>query len=324
MNKVLACRKYIKFIAPVFFLISVIGYTACVAYSQKNWNASQFETFYARGDFMVAYLIEAITITLFLLIYLICSKIRGNKFRDLLSFLSFSLLCASCCAVIITICANCIGLKKVMKDYKLDCQLESEKEALFREAIDALIPQLTAGYFLSEPNEFVLKAARDGYPRAQNAIGCFYHERAVSCLSKSDYENNETRRRNLLLKSEQDFEHAIYWFIKAAQNDFGISQTNLGRIFMGNLASNRIPDKTLAKRWLIKATQNGHTDAYYFLGIIYSEENLRDAYIYWSKGAEAGNEQCAKELEKPEFAFGMPQDSPVTELTTNSNTTFSE
>ena len=80
---------------------------------------------------------------------------------------------------------------------------------------------------------------------------------------------------------------------------------------MWDLVSNRNPDITIAKQRLLKAVKNGDNDAYYYSGIIYSEENLRDAYVYWSKGAKLGNEDCAQELEKPEFAMGIPADRPI-------------
>lgn len=315
MSKISTARKYFKWIIPVVWAVAVAAAVLCHHYADRPWNARQFETFNAVWDFFVAYLLEAIGLAVFFVAFLICSKKSGSKIRKLFSAVTFSLLCAGCLAVVVTLISNCAGLSQVVKNYKLDCQLESDNSMQFREAINALIPKCyNVSYFSLEPNEYILKSARSGYPKAQNAMGCFFHQRALLALHRADYKEYGTEYQNLIKQSETDFDHAIYWFLKAAQSDYGISQTNLGRMFMGDLASNRYPDTTLAKQWLIKAIENSDVTAYYYLGKIYSEENLRDAYIYWSKGAELGNEDCARELEKPEFAMGMPEDRPVVEV----------
>lgn len=324
MNRILSNRKQLIIIIPFFLLLAITGFILCLWYSKRDWNATQFDTFYALWDFYVAYLVEAIGTTLLFIAFIFCSKKSNNKIRNFFSNLFLSLLCAGCLAVIITLIANCIGLNNVIKNYNLDCQLESEDQALFNEAIDALIAEhALVSYNFEEPNEFILKAARKGYPKAQNAMGYFYHERAKISLQKAESETHDLTHQNLIIKSEDDFDHAIYWFLKAAQNKFGVAQTNLGRIFMGDLASNRVTDYKLAKQWLLKAIQNEDVDAYYYLGIIYSTENLRDAYVYWSKGAELGNEDCARELEKPEFAMGIPVDRVITEEITPSDSVTS-
>ncbi len=295
MDKLLVYKKYIRFIIPVVWLIAVIGLILCLLYSKRHWNDDQFETFYAHWDFFIAYLIEAIALTIFFVTFLISSKKSEGILRKVVSAISFVMLCAGTLAVVITLIANTIGIGKVIKDYKLDCQLESDNRELFYEAVDALIPYASSPtYYFVEPNSYILKAARQGYPRAQNAMGCFYYNRATQ---KS--------------QPEDDFDHATYWFIKAAQNDYAPAQTNLGRILMGDLESNRQPDTELAKQWLIMACNDDYVEAFYYLGKIYSEENKRLAYDYWSKGAELGSEECARQLETPEFALGLYDDDAL-------------
>lgn len=315
MRKISAYRKSILFITPVFWLLAVVGLVLCLLYSNREWNASQFETFYARWDFYWAYLIEGIGIMVLYVVLLICSQKPGSKISDLFSIILSSLLCAGCLAVIITLAVNCVGINRVIKDYNLDCQLKSDDTKLFHEAVDSLISKKfkEGDYtpYFAEPNEYIVKAARDDYPKAQNSMGCFYYGRARNALSQAgnygNYDDNMTKQ------SETDFDHAVYWFLKAARNRYGKAQTNLGRIFMGDLTSNRIPDNELAKYWLISATRNGEIEAYYYLGKVYSAENLHDAYICWSKGAKLGSEDCARELEMPEFALGCPPDNQMIE-----------
>lgn len=312
MNKILNHKKAILVISTIAFLLAVIGCICCLKYSRRNWNASDFDTFYAHWDFFVAYLFEAVGLLLFFLLFLFFSKCTSRILGKLLTWIFFAILCLGAMAVLITAIANCIGIDRVIKDYKLDCQLDSDDSELFYEAVDALIPMAYhVRNTFEEPNRFVLKAARSEYPYAQNAIGCFYYERAKIALSDADRENDKQIFRRLIALSDSDFDHAIYWFLKAAQNDYGTAQTNLGRIFMGDLASNRAPDLNLAKGWLLKACSNSEKDAFYYLGSIYSKENLRDAYVYWSKGAELGDEDCARALEKPEFVNGIPADMPI-------------
>lgn len=295
MDKLLVYKKYIRFIIPVVWLIAVIGLILCLLYSKRHWNDDQFETFYAHWDFFIAYLIEAIALTIFFVTFLISSKKSEGILRKVVSAISFVMLCAGTLAVVITLIANTIGIGKVIKDYKLDCQLESDNRELFYEAVDALIPYASSPtYYFVEPNSYILKAARQGYPRAQNAMGCYYYNRATQ---KS--------------QPEDDFDHATYWFIKAAQNDYAPAQTNLGRILMGDLESDRQPDTELAKQWLIMACNDDYVEAFYYLGKIYSEENKRLAYDYWSKGAELGSEECARQLETPEFALGLYDDDAL-------------
>lgn len=295
MDKLLIYKKSIRFIIPVVWLIALTGLILCLVYSKRDWNDDRFETFYAHWDFFIAYLIEAIALTIFFVTFLISSKKSEGILRKVVSAISFIMLCAGTLAVVITLIANTIGIGKVIKDYKLDCQLESDNAELFYEAVDVLIPYASSPiYYFVEPNSYILKAARHGYPRAQNAMGWFYYNRATQ---KS--------------QPEDDFDHAIYWFIKAAQNDYAPAQTNLGRILMGDLESNRQPDTELAKQWLIMACNDDYVEAFYYLGKIYSEVNKRLAYDYWSKGAELGSEKCARQLETPEFALGIYEIEPV-------------
>lgn len=311
MEKLLKFKIILKWLIPIVWCFAFIGMILCCFYLNICWNSQKFKTFHD-WDFFIAYLLEVIGIAIFFVVFLIVAKQKSTIFQKIISYFSFTVLCIGILAVIITVTANCFFIDRVIRDYRLDCQLESDNQEKFNEAVNALIPQdFYLSSSLDEPDEFIQKAARNGYDKAQNAMGKFYLERARIALSDAEETRNATEQHRLIMQSESDFDRSIYWFLKAAQNQYGASQTNLGRIFMGDLVSNRNPDITIAKQWLLKAVQNGDNDAYYYLGIIYSEENLRDAYVYWSKGAELGNEDCARELEKPEFAMGIPADRPI-------------
>lgn len=315
MDKIRSLKKYYLWATPIAIVIAIDCYILCLLYSHHNFNADQFETFYALWDFAIAYLLEGIGLILFFIIFLVSSNKAINTLKRIISISSFVILNIGILALICTVIGNSIGLNRIIKDYRLDCNLQSDNQALFQQSVDAILPTCSyIQYTNQEPNKYIVKAARDGYAPAQNALGCFYHERGKLNLSSAEYEDNGPKHHAYIKSSESDFERSIFWFLKAAQNKYGVAQTNLGRIFMGDLASDRYPNITIAKQWLLKAVKNNDINAYYYLGLIYSDENLRDAYVYWSKGAELGNEDCARELEKPEFAMGMPEDKPIVEI----------
>ena len=279
MNKILKHRKLIIVISSIFLLLALFGFIMCYIYTHRHWNTEYFINFHAPWTFFFAYLIESSAL-------LILSKI--------LTLLSIFIITLGAIAVIITVSVNCIGLNKVIEGYKLDCQLESDDSELFNEAIDSLlISAYSAPSYYDEPEPLLLKAARNNYPAAQNAVGCFYHEKAKNS------------------KADKDFDRSIFWFLKAAQNNDEVAQTNLGRIYMGALVSNQYIDIEQAKLWLQKACNNNYSDAFFYMGKIYYKESLRNAYLYWSKGAELGNEKCMQALEKPEFINGIPVDKEI-------------
>lgn len=316
MGKIRSLKTYYLWATPIAIVIAIICYILCLLYSHHHFNADQFETFYALWDFAIAYLLEGIGLILFFILFLVSSNKAINTIKKIISIPSFVILNIGILALVCTLIGNSIGLNRIINDYMLDCNLQSDNQELFHQSVDAILPtcsNLNDRYTFQEPNQFIVKAARDGYAPAQNALGCFYHERGKLNLLSAEYEDNGPKHHAYIKSSESDFERSIFWFLKAAQNKYGVAQTNLGRIFMGDLASDRYPNITIAKQWLLKAVNNRDINAYYYLGLIYSDENLRDAYVYWSKGAELGNEDCARELEKPEFAMGMPEDKPVVE-----------
>lgn len=319
MEKISSLKKYYLWATPIAIVIAIVCYFLCMLYSHHNFNADQFKSFYPLWDFAIAYFLEGIGLILFFILFLVSSNKAINTIKKIISISSFVILNLGILALVCTLIGNCIGLNRIIKDYRLDCNLQSDNQELFQQSVDAILPTCSiVRDTYQEPNKFIVKAARDGYAPAQNALGCFYHERGKLNLSRAEYEYeykyNGTRHHDYIKSSESDFERSIFWFLKAAQNNYGVAQTNLGRIFMGDLASDRYHNITIAKQWLLKAVNNNDINAYYYLGLIYSGENLRDAYIYWSKGAELGNEDCARELEKPEFAMGMPEDKPIVEV----------
>lgn len=316
MEKISSLKKYYLWVTPIAIVIAIVCYFLCLLYSYHNFNADQFKSFYNPLGWANVYLLEGIGLILFFILFLVSSNKSINTIKKIISISSFVILNLGILALVCTLIGNSIGLNRIIKDYRLDCNLQSDNQVLFQQSVDAILPTcLNVYHTYQEPNKFIVKAARDGYAPAQNALGCYYQKRGKLNLSSAEHEDYYGTKYHAFIKSsESDFERSIFWFLKAAQNKYGKAQTNLGRIFMGNLASDRRPNITIAKQWLLKAVNNNDINAYYYLGLIYYDENLRDAYVYWSKGAELGNEDCARELEKPEFVMGMPEDKPIVEV----------
>ncbi len=312
MKKLVKYRKAFAVIVPIILIIGVLCAVLCILYSNRKWNSEYFETFYAHWDFQTAYIVECIVLLIFFIVFLISTKSGSRTINKICGWGSLTITVSGCLAIFITLFLNCFGIGKAINDYRLDCNLQSTDVDKFHQSVDSLIPSMSEGIeWYAEPNEFMLKAARDGYAPAQNAMGRFFLERAKDAFARAEYQHHNTDRQPLLKQADADFDHALFWFMKSAQNGNPKAQTNLGLIFMGEIQSNRETNLDLAKYWLLKACKSNFATAFYYLGNIYADENLRDAYIYWSKGSELGNEDCTRALEKPEFANGIPEDKPI-------------
>ncbi len=91
---------------------------------------------------------------------------------------------------------------------------------------------------------------------------------------------------------EEDYENALYWYIKAAEQGHMEAQRSLGVMYSSERA--KIQDHQKAIFWYTKAAEQGDNKAQYNLGFIYYTEHIvpknDDKAFYWfKKSAEQGN-----------------------------------
>lgn len=82
------------------------------------------------------------------------------------------------------------------------------------------------------------KAAKQGYAKAQNTLGCAYS--AGEGVTEDD-------------------EKAVYWYKKAAKQGNKYAQYNLGRAYY--YGNGVLKDKKKAKKWIKKSHENGYSKA---------------------------------------------------------------
>ena len=94
---------------------------------------------------------------------------------------------------------------------------------------------------------------------------------------------------------EQDFEAAVEWFRKAAEQGLAEAQFNLWVCYSGKGAAKNLEE---AAKWLRKAAEQGLAKAQLVLGAQCKiEENLEEAAKWYRKAAEQGDA-------KAQFFFG--------------------
>ncbi|MEJ2178976.1 MAG: SEL1-like repeat protein [Gammaproteobacteria bacterium] len=90
----------------------------------------------------------------------------------------------------------------------------------------------------------------------------------------------------------RDPEQALRW-IKASAN-----QNHVGAQFQTGMAyyDPNLDNNQEAQSWLIKAAENGHADAQYFLGTIYNKQQNYDSAVHWLDVAVRNNHDEALDL----------------------------
>ena len=97
------------------------------------------------------------------------------------------------------------------------------------------------------------------------------------------------------LEITQDFEQAIYWFHKAAEQGYANAQFYLGRMYESGCG---IPQNFMqAVNWYLRAALQGHADAQYNLGRIYVNgiginKNFILAFYWYKKAADQGHSEA--------------------------------
>ena len=122
-----------------------------------------------------------------------------------------------------------------------------------------------------EAVKWVLKAAEQGFARAQYDLGLMYQfGRGV----------------------ERSNEKAVEWYLKAAEQGYADAQGLLGVMYENGIGVEQSYEK--AAGWYLKAAEQGYADAQYHLGYMYYygfgvEESYEKAAEWYLKGAEQGN-----------------------------------
>ena len=156
-----------------------------------------------------------------------------------------------------------------------------------------------------------LKAAEQGHPLAQWAMGAFYgygkgglelnYEKAIYWYTKAAEQGDAAAKNDLGLMFydglgvEQDYKQAAYWLSKAAEQGKSESQNLLGLMFYNGLGVEQ--DYKKAAYWLSKAAEQGVLEAQFKLESIQFEkpyDQLKSGYYFkainaFQKDAEVGN-----------------------------------
>lgn len=91
---------------------------------------------------------------------------------------------------------------------------------------------------------------------------------------------------------DQNYEEAVKWYTKAAEQGFDWAQNNLGYMF---LEGHGVPqDYKEAVRWFKKAAEQRHSTAQYNLGCMYANgqgvpQDYKEAVRCYTKAAEQGD-----------------------------------
>ena len=118
------------------------------------------------------------------------------------------------------------------------------------------------------------KQAEQGDAAAQNDLGFAYY--------KGNYNGKEV---------DQDYENALLWFLKAADQSFAEAQNNLGDLFYYGIGVEKNYDK--AAEWYAKSAEQENAEGQLKLGFCYStglgvEQNSEKAVALYEKAAGQG------------------------------------
>lgn len=301
-----------------FLSISVTIASLLIGLTALVWNLILYYHVWNHQIFKENHYVDGIikTLCVFLLstiIFWICffffKKKIENKTYKILSYISYGLYNASAIITIIIVVIISIDLDRGVEDYKLDCQLASDNETKVHEAVDSIIARSTNVdlYNSEDLNEHIMKAARSGYAPAQNYVGVYFHEKAKQINDRNIGPGKWGITDSYFCQEELN--RATFWWLKAANQNYGIAQENLGKLKMNILLTNQPYNFKEAEYWLKEATKNDIVSAYYYLGLLWRDRSISEAGRYWQIGAEKGNEDCKKMLENPEF-IDSPSSNP--------------
>lgn len=293
-------------ISIVALLTGLLTLIWCIIYDTHHWSYRMIfhKNWYIEDKLGVLCVTLGGLIVFWILCHLL-SKKNARKIFKVLSYVSFGLYNISAIATIAVVGYLSIDFCRDYKDYNLDCQLSSEDAVKVHEAVDSVIARVSWNDIYREynepesPNDYIMKAARNGYAPAQNYIGCWFHGKAKE-INNRKYGSGKWSNNNSYY-CEEELTRATYWWLRAAKQNHETAQENLGRMRMNDILSSQPYDFEEAKRWLTKAANNGKISAYYYLGELYQDSIISESVRYWRIGAKKGNENCKRMLENPDF-----------------------
>ena len=153
--------------------------------------------------------------------------------------------------------------------------------------------------------------AEHGDAEAQYTLGwrsSFYdkdYEKAVYWYTKSAEQGDAFAQNNLGERYYNgegvslDYEKAVYWFTKSAEQGNASAQFNLGRCYYNGEGVSQ--DYAKAVYWFTKAVEQGNADAQYYLGICYEygrgvTKDIEMAVQWYTKAAEQGDDHAQNSL----------------------------
>lgn len=283
------------------FVIGLIALIWNIILDTHHWNHQIFrQNHYTDG------IIGGLSIALIsLLVFWICSYSLKKKLKSkvckILTYFSYALYNIAAIVLIIIVICTSLDFFRDYKDYRLDCQLASDDNAKVHKAVDSVVARSHNYdlYGMYEVNVYMMKAARNGYAPAQNYVGVFFHEKAKE--ENDRYFGHGKWNKTETSFCQENLTRATYWWLKAANQNHGRAQENLGRMKMQAILSNQPYNFGDARFWLTEASKNGVVSAYYYLGLLSRDRSLSEAAQYWEIGAEKGNEDCSRMLENPDF-----------------------
>lgn len=110
----------------------------------------------------------------------------------------------------------------------------------------------------------------------------------------------------------QDYNMAVEWYRKAAEQGYAIGQSNLGFMYENGYGVNK--DYSEAVKWYRKATEQGNANGQNHLGYMYLnglgvEEDYSEAIKWFRKSAEQGNDHGQANMGfMYEKGYGVPKD----------------
>jgi uncharacterized protein len=154
--------------------------------------------------------------------------------------------------------------------------------------------------------QILINGANKGDANAQFNLGLMYeygqgvpqdYEEAVKWYKKAAEQNFAGAQYNLGLLCEdgkglpQDYKESVKWYTKAAEHDFVIAQHNLALLYANGQG---VPqDYKEAVKWYTKAAEQGDANSQYNLGLMYAygkgvPQNYKEAVKWYTKAAEQG------------------------------------
>ena len=119
-------------------------------------------------------------------------------------------------------------------------------------------------------------------------------------LAGEDEEDmNELYASGYNFDMQENYNEAVRWYRKAAEQGHAQAQVNLGALYYKGLGVGQ--DYTEAAKWYRKATEQGHSQAQNNLGVMYSEgqgveQDYNEAAKWCRKAAEQGHAQAQTNL----------------------------